>query len=643
MGHRLTSRPVPGDWNGVINALMRVDHALNTSSSPTFESLTLSDLTANAVLYPNDDGTLTSLAAATNGQLVIGSTGSPPSVAALTGTANQVTVTPGAGSITLSLPQDIHTGASPSFANLSLGTGELTCGSINRASGTLTLEIAGTPELSVSTDLIAITSGLTVDTDTLVVDSVGHEVGFGTASPGAQISLGANTARSSFVTATDDTNVHIYRSTGSETFPFNGGQSLVFQSRVNNGDLSGSNLVFVTGETPAVRMVIDKFGNFGVGTSTPNYLLDVGDDTRDEDTILRLVVNSEGHNSGIRMIEAADDKFGFSFFYNGNDNRFDWNRHNDSQSGSTFMSMLRNTGFIGIGGEKNPETITEWTSTAPYLTLHNSTEENGDGGRESRINFKGERLDTTEHTLARIEVSHDGAADDEKGKFVISVNDGNDGDTPTAVIKISADGSTAIGDGGTTNYSQFSATGVQTLHGTARVLRSVDFEPEAVKQGGVGPGASTEDGFPLHDYSAANDESVFIHWEIPHSYASAGEIHLHVEYFVDTAPVAAANVTWGVEYKKLSIGDNFDFGAGTTTVIVNDALTTGTPANDKSIHSSDEIHLVTTGFEPMDVVLIRIFRDADASEVGATDNYGSDARVFNYHLMYLSDKFGQGS
>ena len=197
-----------------------------------------------------------------------------------------------------------------------------------------------------------------------------------------------------------------------------------------------------------------------------------------------------------------------------------------------------------------------------------------------------------------------------------------------------------IGDG--TNETQFSTTGVLTMIGTARVLRSVDFEPDAVKKGGVGPTDSTEDGFPIHDYQATNDESVHIHWEIPHDYASGEEIHIHVEYFVDTAPASEEFVTWGVEYQKLSIGDNWNF-SSSTTVIVNDALTAGTPANDKSIHSSPEIHLVTTGFEPMDIVLIRIFRDANASEDGATDDFGSAARVFNYHLMHLSDKMGQGS
>ena len=215
--------------------------------------------------------------------------------------------------------------------------------------------------------------------------------------------------------------------------------------------------------------------------------------------------------------------------------------------------------------------------------------------------------------------------------------------TLTADRQLQVVGDSSFGDD--TNDTLISPTGVLTMAGTARVLRSVDFEPDAVKKGGVGPADSTEDGFPIHDYDSTNDESVHIHWEIPHWYASGGEIHLHVEFFIDTAPGAADPnwVTWGVEYKKQSIGDNFDFDAGTTTVIVNTTLTTGTPANDKKIHSSAEIHLTTTGFEPMDVILVRIFRDADASEDGATDDFENDARVFNYHLMGLSDKLGQAS
>lgn len=57
----------------------------------------------------------------TNGQLLIGNTtGNTLSKATLTGTTNQVVVTNGAGSITLSLPQSIATSSSPTFAGLTL-------------------------------------------------------------------------------------------------------------------------------------------------------------------------------------------------------------------------------------------------------------------------------------------------------------------------------------------------------------------------------------------------------------------------------------------------------------------------------------------------------------------------------------------
>jgi len=59
--------------------------------------------TANSDIYANAAGVLTSTANPTNGQLLVGSTGSIPVLATITGTPNEITVTNGAGSITLSL------------------------------------------------------------------------------------------------------------------------------------------------------------------------------------------------------------------------------------------------------------------------------------------------------------------------------------------------------------------------------------------------------------------------------------------------------------------------------------------------------------------------------------------------------------
>lgn len=98
---------------------------LGSGSSPTFNlvtvaGLTISGLTAKSMLYSDASKGVVSTAAPTNGQLLIGSTGAIPALAALTGTANQVIVTNGAGSITFSLPQSIGTGSTPQFTGLNL-------------------------------------------------------------------------------------------------------------------------------------------------------------------------------------------------------------------------------------------------------------------------------------------------------------------------------------------------------------------------------------------------------------------------------------------------------------------------------------------------------------------------------------------
>jgi len=72
-------------------------------------------------------------------------------------------------------------------------------------------------------------------------------------------------------------------------------------------------------------------------------------------------------------------------------------------------------------------------STTPYPILHNTTEEDGDGGRESRIVAKGEQSGGEVTTLGYIEFAHDGTSDDQKGRFRIVLNDGDDSDAPSKV------------------------------------------------------------------------------------------------------------------------------------------------------------------------------------------------------------------
>jgi len=101
-----------------------------------------------------------------------------------------------------------------------------------------------------------------------------------------------------------------------------------------------------------------------------------------------------------------------------------------SQTGDFYFNG--NVGF----GTANPDTLTHWEGTAPYLTLHNSTHEDTDGGRESRIYFKGEQSGGEETTLAAIMASHDGSADDQKGQIGIYTNDGSDDNLPTLAVTV---------------------------------------------------------------------------------------------------------------------------------------------------------------------------------------------------------------
>jgi hypothetical protein len=104
--------------NGAGTITLSTPQSIATSSSPQFTALTLSGLTANSMLYSGTAGLLTTTAAPTNGQLLIGSSAAAPVLSTLTGTTHQIVVTNGAGTITLSTPQPIDVTSSVTFANI---------------------------------------------------------------------------------------------------------------------------------------------------------------------------------------------------------------------------------------------------------------------------------------------------------------------------------------------------------------------------------------------------------------------------------------------------------------------------------------------------------------------------------------------
>ena len=86
------------------------------------------------------------------------------------------------------------------------------------------------------------------------------------------------------------------------------------------------------------------------------------------------------------------------------------------------------------------------TDTTPEITLKNTTETDADGGRSSKITFKGEQSGGEESTLAQIVASHDTAVDDEAGDLIFKTNDGNDGASPTERVRIDSSGNIGMGE-----------------------------------------------------------------------------------------------------------------------------------------------------------------------------------------------------
>ena len=191
----------------------------------------------------------------------------------------------------------------------------------------------------------------------------------------------------------------------------------------------------------------------------------------DTDTgIFRPAANQLGiATSGVERVEFGATEVVF------NDSGADVDLRVEGDAEANLLKVDAGNDRIGIA-ESAPGTLIEIGSTAPYVTLKNSTEEDTDGGRESRLIFEGEQSGGEISTLAQVEVSHDGTADDEKGKLVISTNDGSDGASPTAALTISSDQTVAIADNLTVNGNQYPTAGALShrnlvINGAANVAQ----------------------------------------------------------------------------------------------------------------------------------------------------------------------------
>lgn len=118
----------------------------------------------------------------------------------------------------------------------------------------------------------------------------------------------------------------------------------------------------------------------------------------------------------------------------------------------------------------------------------------------------------------------------------------------------------------TTNYTNFDATGHQTMHGTAKPWDDLRIEPNVRGTGANNPSfekyyddlAGSSRGVYLYsfdDAAAGSEKEIFFTMQMPHSWDGGG-IDMHV-HWVGAVNDTTASPRWGLEYVWKDIGEVF--------------------------------------------------------------------------------------
>ena len=188
-----------------------------------------------------------------DGEILIGRTiGNTLNKTTLTGTTDQVVVTNGDGTITLSLPQSLAPTSDPTFNDLTASS--LSCPDYLTASGGMTFTPAAGSGVNFS---LATTGDFVVNTNQFVVDTSAARVGINTSSPGAALDVIGVIRASTYYSVN---NVGYIRGDTAGSLRFQGGST---------------DTQFRTSGDSSTIMTLLNGGNVGIGTTTPENKLQV--------------------------------------------------------------------------------------------------------------------------------------------------------------------------------------------------------------------------------------------------------------------------------------------------------------------------------------------------------------------------------
>ena len=296
---------------------------------------------------------------------------------------------------------------------------------------------------------------------------------------------------------------------GDDTIVFNPTAGVSFSDKniTNVGDIALDSISSAAGTSISVLLGSDAGDDFvvgnnnafvvegdndrvGIGTSTPLELLQVGDNSNGDKFIAFQTDNSNERGINYYLSDGVTVR-GYMKWDTREDLLLKGDEVHFVVSGDEDMGYFDATGFI----------------------LRNNTASDANMSRSSKLRFKGIQSGNELTTIAMIEANHAGTGDDEKARLMFFVNDGDDGNSPTEIMRINNLGRVGINEISPDARLHISVDGAVTAmkfeNKSVTDGRSV-MEFEAAKSGqgyiiGINPGGGDNGMFAIRDSSSAGN------------------------------------------------------------------------------------------------------------------------------------------
>jgi hypothetical protein len=215
-------------------------------------------------------------------------------------------------------------------------------------------------------------------------------------------------------------------------------------------------------------------------------------------------------------------------------------------------------------------------------------------------------------------------------------DDGSVGVNYTAKThKFSVNGTCAFGDGGTTNYAQFAADGELTLAGTARVNKIINLGITGLASGTAAPTVARVGNYYGYQFTSINDAGYVGSFEIPYDWDSTTAIIFKIHWYANNTS-AAKMVQWQVDYNATAENTE-QVNAATTT------LTTGDLAVSTTAYrlTETEITIAAANLAFDDVVAVMVKRIAASGGGGVVPD--NAPVIVSLEIEYVSNKLGEAT